>query len=130
MGTKSEGKQASGQQPRPRRKKMVAMGVEAMKQMIMPASTTAVALPESPTPTLVSRKHEREGGEQRDDLESVFNHIRATSNRKVLAFDLSAPAMPDMLSMPALPTPDVNRTSKLQNEMSNSNNADAPMKKQ
>jgi len=79
----------------------------------------------------VSRKHER-AGEQRDDMESVFNNIRATSNRKVLAFDLSAPAMPDMMMMPALPTPAVNRTSKLQNEMSNNANANAnaPMKKQ
>jgi len=40
--TKSEGKQSSG--PRPRRKKMVAIGVDAMKKMIVTSSSTAVAL--------------------------------------------------------------------------------------
>ena len=87
--TKGEGKQSSG--PRPRRKKMVAIGVDAMKKMIVTSSSTAVALPDSPT-VMVSRKHE---GEQRDDTESVFNNIRSASTRKVLAFDLSAPTMHD-----------------------------------
>jgi len=87
--TKSEGKQSSG--PRPRRKKMVAIGVDAMKKMIVTSSSTAVALPDSPT-VMVSRKHERE---QRDDIDSVFNNIRSASTRKVLAFDLSAPTMHD-----------------------------------
>jgi len=126
---KEEGKQASG--PRPRRKKMVSTGVDAMKKMLVTDSSVVVALPESPI-VMVSRKHER-AGEQRDDIDSVFNNIRATTNRKVLDFDLSVPAMPDMLSMPApapaLPTPDVNRTSKLTNEMSNNSAAPPPMKK-
>eukprot|EP00751_Fragilariopsis_kerguelensis_P044289 CAMPEP_0170993020 /NCGR_PEP_ID=MMETSP0736-20130129/10087_1 /TAXON_ID=186038 /ORGANISM="Fragilariopsis kerguelensis, Strain L26-C5" /LENGTH=120 /DNA_ID=CAMNT_0011418583 /DNA_START=376 /DNA_END=735 /DNA_ORIENTATION=+ len=47
--TKSEGKQSS---------------------MLVTSSSTAVAIPESPT-----CKHER-AGEQRDDIESVFNNIR------------------------------------------------------
>jgi len=123
--TKSEEKPRP--RPRPRRKKMASTGVDAMKKMIVTSSSVVVALPESP-----SRKQER-AGEQRDDLESVFNNIRSASNRKVLAFDLSVPSMPDMLSMPAplLPTPAMNQRSKLKNEMSNSNNdiTNAPMKK-
>jgi len=130
---KEEGKQASG--PRPRRKKMVSTGVDTMKKMLVTDSSVVVALPESSPPTVMvaSRKHER-AGEQRDDIDSVFNNIRVTTNRKVLDFDLSVPAMPDMmLSMPApapaLPTPDVNRNSKLTNEMSNNSAAPPPMKK-
>jgi len=123
--TKSEGKQSSG--PRPRRKKMAAIGVDAMKKMSVTSSSVVVALPESPT-----RKHDRVG-EQRDDIESVFNNIRSTSNRKVLAFDLSVPSMPDMLSMmpaPALPTPAMNQSSsKQKNAMSHSNNDNDNMKK-
>jgi len=96
-----------------------------MKKMLVTSSSIVVALPESPT-----RKHERER-KQRDDIESVFNNIRDTSTRKVLAFDLSTPSMPDMMMiMPALPTPVHNRSNKLQNEMSNSNNDNtAPMMK-
>jgi len=86
------------------------------------SSSVVVALPESP-----SRKQDR-AGEQRDDLESVFNNIRsATANRKVLAFDLSVPSMPDMMlsmpALPALPTPALNQnSSKQKNAMSHSNN--------
>jgi len=83
------------------------------------SSSTAVAL----------RKHERE---QRDDIDSAFN-IRSTSTRNVFSCPTATPSMPNMLNMPALPTPAMNQSSKQKNEMSHSNNdndnANAPMKK-
>jgi len=118
--TKSEEKP----RPRPHRKKMVSTGVDAMKKMLVTSSSVVVALPESPT-LMVSRKHEC------DDMEGIFNNIRSTSSiRKVLSFSMETPSMPDMMpdmmmSMPALPTPAVNRSSKQKNERSNN----APMKK-
>jgi len=94
--------------PRPRRKKMVSIGVDAMRKMMVTSSSAVVAIPESPT--LVPRERE-----QRDDMEEIY--IRSTSSRKVFSFPMSTPTMPDM--MPAIPTPSMNRSSKLKNEISN-----------
>mmetsp|Transcript_30220 Transcript_30220/g.30690 ORF Transcript_30220/g.30690 Transcript_30220/m.30690 type:complete len:446 (+) Transcript_30220:290-1627(+) len=146
------------QRPRPRRKKMVSIGVDTMNKMMLMTSSNnstavVVAMPESPTVMVSSRKHER-ACEQRDDddMEAGIFNLRSTSNRTVLDFDMATPAMSDMLSMPApaapamnqnskqqnerstmipaLPTPAMNRSSKLQNERSNNDNAPPPMKKQ
>jgi len=96
--------------PRPRRKKMVSIGVEAMRNMIVTDSSSAavvVSIPASPS----KYGHEREQRFNDDDVEGIFRST--TNNRKtILSIPLSAPMMPMMPMMPDLTTPTPTTTRK------------------
>ena len=95
--------------PRPRRKKMLSIGVEAMRNIIVTDSSSAanfVSIPASPF------KYEPEHEHRFNDDDDVDGTFRSTvSNRKtILSITLSTPMMPMMPDL-ITPTPTTARKS-------------------